>query len=65
MKQIIQMELNKVNPNWREANQLAIYKCGLGLELGTFGAPDQRSNHSATLPYSNYVRVHDSNKCSD
>ena len=23
------------NPNWQEANQLAIYKCGRGFELGT------------------------------
>ena len=28
--------LNRVkNPNWLEANQLAIYKCGLGAELRT------------------------------
>ena len=30
----IQMEYNMVK-NWLEANQLAIYKCGLGFELGT------------------------------
>ena len=36
LKQIIQIELNRVkNPNWREANQLAIYKRGGGFELGT------------------------------
>ena len=36
MKQIIQIELNRVkNPNWPEANQLAIYKHGRGFELGT------------------------------
>ena len=30
LKQIIQIELNKVkNPNWPEENQLAIYKHGL------------------------------------
>ena len=23
------------NPYWQEADQLAIYKCGLGVELGT------------------------------
>ena len=23
------------NPNWPEANQLAIYKCGLKFQLGT------------------------------
>ena len=32
LKQIIQIELNRVkNPNWREANQLAIYKHGRGI----------------------------------
>ena len=36
LKQIIQIELNRVkNPNWLEANQLAIYKHGRGFELGT------------------------------
>ena len=35
LKQIIQTEHNIVkNPNWPEANQLAIYKCGRGFELG-------------------------------
>ena len=33
---IIQMEHNRVkNPNWQEANQLAINKGGRGFELGT------------------------------
>ena len=33
---IIQMKHNMVtNPNWQEANQLAIYKSGQGFELGT------------------------------
>ena len=36
LKQIIQIELNRAkNPNWPEANQLAIYKRGRGFELGT------------------------------
>ena len=36
LKQIIQIEHNIVkNPNWSEANQLAIYKRGRGFELGT------------------------------
>ena len=36
LKQIILLELNRVkNPNWPEANQLAIYKHGRGFELGT------------------------------
>ena len=35
LKQIFQIEHNIVkNPNWAEANQLAIYKCGRGFELG-------------------------------
>ena len=35
MKQIIQTKYNVVkNPNWPEANQLAIYKHGRGFELG-------------------------------
>ena len=35
-KQIIKIELKRVkNPNWPEANQLAIYKQGRGFELGT------------------------------
>ncbi|PFX28259.1 Protein HEG-like 1 [Stylophora pistillata] len=34
-KQIIQIEQNTIkNPNWPEANQLAIYKHGRGFELG-------------------------------
>ena len=36
LKQIIQIDLNKLkNPNWPEANQVAIYKRGRGFELGT------------------------------
>ena len=35
LKQIIQIKHNTVkNPNWPEADQLAIYKCGQGFELG-------------------------------
>ena len=35
LKQIIQIKHNIVkNPNWPEADQLAIYKCGQGFELG-------------------------------
>ena len=26
---------NKLNPNWQEANQLAVYKRSRGVELGT------------------------------
>ena len=36
LKQIIQIELNRVkNPNWPEANHMAIYKNDRGFELGT------------------------------
>ena len=36
LKQKIQIKLNRVkNPNWPEANQLAIYKRGRGFKLGT------------------------------
>jgi len=36
LKLIFQIEHNIVkNPNWPEANQLAIYKRGRGFELGT------------------------------
>ena len=35
LKRVIQTENNIVkNPNWQEANQLAIYKLGRGFELG-------------------------------
>ena len=64
LKQIIQIELNRVkNPNWPEANQLAIYKHGQGFELETYclvvragldllasELQVQRSNRSAMLP---------------
>ena len=34
-KQMPEIKLNRIqNPNWPEANQLAIYKHGQGLELG-------------------------------
>ena len=36
LKQVIQIKRNRVkNPNWPEANQLAIYKHGQGFELRT------------------------------
>ena len=36
LKQIILIKHNRVkNPNWLEANQLAFYKRGWGVELGT------------------------------
>ena len=34
LKKILNKKLNRVkNPNWPEAKQLAIYKCGRGFEL--------------------------------
>ena len=40
MKQIIANENNRVkNPNWREVDQLAIYKDDRGVEPGTY--PEQ------------------------
>ena len=34
LKKILYMKLNKVkNPNWPEAKQLGIYKCGRGFEV--------------------------------
>ena len=36
LKQMIQIKFNRgKNPNWPEANQLAIYKRDRGFELGT------------------------------
>jgi len=66
-KQILWIEQKLVkNPNWREADQLAICKAcwswsgttkhrsiqwhGGGFELGTFGLQIQRPNHKARLP---------------
>ena len=35
LKQLIQIEINRVKNPWLEANQLAIYQGGKGFELGT------------------------------
>ena len=50
------------NPNWQEANQLAIYKRGRGVELGATEKqlllPDCKAGaltHSTTLPPAFYV----------
>ena len=69
----ISNEHNKLkNTNWREADQLAIYKHDRGVELGstekqlqlsglepvTSGFQVRRPNHSATLPpFSNTVHL--------
>ena len=39
------------NPNWQEADQLAIYKRGWGVELGSTKKQLRRPNHSTTLPH--------------
>ena len=58
LKQIIQIELNRINnPNWPEANQLAIYKHSRGFELGAYELKVQRSNRSATLPPSHGAKL--------
>ena len=42
LKQIFQIEHNRVkNPNWQEADQLTLYKCGGGVELGSSVQPCQ------------------------
>ena len=38
------------NPNWQEADQLAIYKCGRGVEPGISGFQVRHPNNSTTLP---------------
>jgi len=49
MKQITQINITFVkNPNWQEADQLAIYKCGRGAELETTEKQLQLSGHSGT-----------------
>ena len=49
LKQIIQIEHNMVkNPNWPEANQLAIYKRGRGFELGITVKQLQLNGQSGT-----------------
>ena len=75
LKQIIQIEHNIVrNPDWPEANQLAIYKRRRGFELGatekqsqvvvraglepeTAGLRVRHSDHSATLPPLDVLRI--------
>ena len=45
----IQIELNRVkNPNWPQANQLAIYKRGRGFELAGLPWRNQASGQSGT-----------------
>ena len=66
LKQITQTEHNIVkNPNWLEANQLAVCKCGQGFELGAtekqsrywseqdsnWGPPDCKSDMLTTRPH--------------
>ena len=49
MKQIMQINITFVkNPNWQEADQLAIYKHGRGAELETTKKQLQLCGHSGT-----------------
>ena len=55
LKQIIQIELNRINnPNWQEANQLAIYKHGRGFELGT---TVNKLRENSRFTFSSYVLI--------
>ena len=57
-KQIIQIEHNIVkNPNWPEANQLAIYKHGRGFELGATVKQIQVVVRAGLEPGSDGLRV--------
>ena len=48
-EQIFQMKHNRLkNPNWREADQLAIYKHDRGVELGSTEKQLQLSGQSRT-----------------
>ena len=51
LKKIFQIEHNIVkNPNWPEANQLAIYKRGRGFELGGHRETNPGSGQSGKAP---------------
>ena len=58
LKQIIQIKHNIVkNPNWPEADQLAIYKCGRGFELGRSVKQIQRVARAGLEPGTAGLRV--------
>ena len=58
LKQIIQTEHNIVeNPNWPEANELAIYKHGQGFELGTAEKQIQVVVRAGLEPWAAGLRV--------
>jgi len=58
LKQIFQIEHNIVkNPNWPEANQLAISKCGRGSELGATEKEIQVVIRVGLEPGTNRLRV--------
>ena len=55
VKQIIQIKLNRVkNPNWLEANQLAIYKHGRGFKLETTMNKSRDNDSYANVIHDNY-----------
>ena len=58
LKQIFQIEHNIVkNPNWPEANQLAIYKRGRGFELGATKKQTQVVVRAGLEPRTTGLRV--------
>jgi len=58
LKQIFQTEHNIVkNPNWPEADQLAIYKRGRGFELGATEKPTQVVVRAGLEPGTARLRV--------
>ena len=60
-KEIVEIENDMVkNPNWQEADQLAIYKCGRGVELGT--TEKQLQLAAKMSPYFNYIHYFNSSK---
>ena len=44
------------NPNWLEADRLAIYECGQGDELGSTEKQLQLSDHSGTWTRGTWTR---------
>ena len=58
LKQIIQTEHNILkNPNWPEANQLAIYKRGRGFERGATEKQIQVVVRAGLEPWTAWLRV--------
>jgi len=56
LKQIVQIEHNIVrNPNWPEANQLAIYDCGQGFELRATKKQNPGSGQNGTRSWDHWI----------